>query len=163
MRYLIGILVISGFFMNPGMVGDSPESSIGDFIIIQENSFVGQVSPSFQSPGQILVDGWETGDFGGQCVLFIQQFLNIFNDCDSFDCKSHPFRGTANEIVPNQSYPEVGDAVLLYGSLGHVAVIIGIYGNELELIESNYNLDEKVLIGRTIKIDDPGIKGYFHF
>ncbi|KKL61559.1 hypothetical protein LCGC14_2194110 [marine sediment metagenome] len=106
---------------------------------------------------------WKTGDYGGQCVYFVQQFLDIFQDCKLNDCDSHPFRGSAKYIVPNLEDPEIGTAVLFNTIYGHTAVVIGIYDNELELAESNYNLDERVSIGRRVPIDDPDIRGYFKF
>ncbi|HEC66410.1 MAG TPA: hypothetical protein ENI23_14075 [bacterium] len=101
------------------------------------------------------------GEYGGQCVFFVQQFLKIFQDCNIVDCEAYPFRGYAGDIIPNSNKPEIGSAVLL--AFGHTAVIIDIVGDELELAESNYSYDEIIKVGRKIKKTDEKIIGYFNF
>lgn len=42
----------------------------------------------------------------------------------------------------------------------HVAVVVGIIGDNLVLAESNYNYDERIDIGRTVPVNSPNIRGY---
>jgi hypothetical protein len=90
------------------------------------------------------------GQYGGQCVAFIQDYYDAYDK----------FKGDAANIVPNSSIPEVGSAVL---TTGHTALIYKIEGETLFLIESNYHYDEKITIGRTLNINDLSIRGYFKF
>jgi len=94
------------------------------------------------------------GQVGGQCVLFIQ---NLFQNYEQFG-------GRAIDIVSNIDMPAVGEIVLTTESeTGHVALIYKIENDELILAESNYGNDEKITVGRRLKIGDPVIRGYFDF
>jgi len=97
------------------------------------------------------------GEHGGQCVIFVQRHYDSYYD--------HPaFRGTAGNIVPNTSVPEVGSAVITNeGPLGHVALIKEIEGDNLILIESNFYGDERITSGRVLPVDSYKIKGYYNF
>lgn len=90
------------------------------------------------------------GQYGGQCVVFIQDYYDAYDK----------FKGDASNIVPNSTIPEVGSAVL---TTGHTALIYKIEGEKIFLIESNQHYDEKITIGRTLNINDPSIRGYFKF
>ena len=128
---------------------------IGNLSIINGNTMKPLISPvyNYLKERAYRLDG----QHGGQCVLFVQQFLGIFEDCNY---EEHLFRGYAGYIKSNSEEPEIGNAVLFNG---HTAIIINIIDEELELVESNYNLDEKITIGRKINKDDKSIRGYFHF
>lgn len=57
---------------------------------------------------------------------------------------------------------KVGDVLLLnYPIFGHGAIVNYIVNNQLQLSESNFNLDLKVHHGRTIAFHDPNILGVF--
>lgn len=92
----------------------------------------------------------KSGQYGGQCVVFIQDYYEAYDI----------FAGDAGTITPNSTIPEIGSAVL---TTGHTALIYKIEGELLFLIESNYHYDEKITIGRTLNINDPSIRGYFKF
>lgn len=94
------------------------------------------------------------GQQGGQCVAFIQSLFNNYEE----------FAGRAADIEPNADQPEVGIVVLTNESnAGHAAYIYKIQGDVLILAESNYGFDEKITVGRQLKIDDPVIRGYYKF
>ena len=133
------------------------------YIVIQNNTIASTLSPSYVPPENLLKNRaiLLDGQWGGQCVYFVQHFLNIFEDCVNTDCQSHPFKGYAGNIKPNSTEPEIGNAVIFKG--GHTAVIIKIYNDELELVESNYNFDELITVGRMINTNDTNITGYYKF
>ena len=66
--------------------------------------------------------------------------------------------GDARTWKPNINIPIVGSAVLFEN---HVALVIGIIGNHIVLAESNYNLDRRIDIGRTVPINSSSIRGYY--
>jgi hypothetical protein len=96
------------------------------------------------------------GTHGGQCVEFIKEYLQTYTTNPNF-------RGHARDIIPNSDVPEVGAAVLTNEPTGHAALVIAIMGDELVLAESNYRLDERITLGRTLKVGDPRIRGYYTF
>lgn len=89
---------------------------------------------------QPLQNKWE-----GQCVRFVNKLLGM------------EIKGNAWDWKPETQYPVVGGAVLFQK---HVAVVVGIIGDHIVLAESNYSWDERVDIGRTVKIGDASIRGY---
>ena len=97
------------------------------------------------------------GQYGGQCVAFVQKFVDAF---EKVKFEDHPFTGYAGYIRPNSGEPKVGNAILFEK---HTAVIISIDGDYLELIESNFNYKELVKVGRFINKNDQSIRGYFDF
>ena len=66
--------------------------------------------------------------------------------------------GDARDWEPNFQYPIPGAAVLLPN---HVAIVVGIIGDSIVIAESNQSLDDRIDIGRTLKIGDPRINGYY--
>jgi len=61
---------------------------------------------------------------------------------------------------PKNSEPEIGGVVVQnIGKYGHVAVIEGITGNTLYLVEANYKKCR--LTRRTMQITDPSIMGFW--
>lgn len=89
------------------------------------------------------------GEHGGQCVAFIQKVFGYHED----------FRGYARDLEPNTTEPKEG-TVVLHGE--HAAIIYDIEGDELLLLESNYESGkEEIAMGRKMKVTDPRIRGYF--
>jgi hypothetical protein len=86
------------------------------------------------------------GKWAGQCVRFVNKVLGT------------NIRGDASDWQPNFDYPIPGAAVLFDN---HVAIVAGIVGDHIALIESNYSLDERIDVGRTVPINSPKIRGYF--
>lgn len=103
------------------------------------------------------------GTYGGQCVYFVQHFLHQLDDCQEVNCFKKPFRGSAQDIVPNSTTPAPGEAVLTTEGSGHVAVVVAVTGMNIVLVESNMNGDGMVHGGRIMAQDDPRIRGYFDF
>lgn len=63
-------------------------------------------------------------------------------------------------MIPNAEIPWPGYLVLLNeGLYGHIALILGIEGENLGIIEANYRKCK--VSERTISIFDPKIRGYF--
>lgn len=91
---------------------------------------------------------YTNGQVGGWCVSWLQHLLNF----------PAGFRGNAWEIRPNSQTPKIGSIVLFRI---HAALIVGRIGDQLILAESNINGDRRILIGRTVPIDAPNIRGYF--
>ena len=82
------------------------------------------------------------------CVIFARWYLN-----------REEIRGIAGAIKPSSQEPKIGSVVLLReGELGHTAVVIGIEGDTLYLLEANYTPCK--LTTRQMKIGDSKIKGY---
>ena len=82
------------------------------------------------------------------CVLFAKDYLGITETL-----------GAAKYIKPNSSEPKVGSMVLLKeGTLGHVGVVLDINNDEIWFIESNFR--SCMITYRSLKTDDPRIKGY---
>jgi hypothetical protein len=82
------------------------------------------------------------------CVLFARWYLN-----------REDIRGIAGAIKPSSQEPKIGSVVLLLeGELGHTAVVIGIEGDDLYLIEANYRSCQ--ITTRQLKMDDKRIRGY---
>ncbi len=137
-------------------------SSVG-LELIQGNTIKAIINPIYEEPRNELKDRalQLDGKYGGQCVVFVRQFMDIFQDCNIIDCEAHAFRGYAGDIEPNASYPKIGSAILFEG--GHTAVIIDVVDETLELAESNYGFDEIITVGRIVTTTDSNIKGYFYF
>lgn len=103
---------------------------------------------------KFLVSGDMQGRHGGQCVEFVQSYLNLWGN--------PYFKGTAIDIPLNANFPEIGWVVLTTeGPVGHVAVITDVLEDRLILVESNYGDDETILVGRELPLDSPFIRGYF--
>lgn len=115
--------------------------------------FYGPVLPVFYGPVQThkikKTTTYAKGTFGGQCVTFARNYLHI---------TSKAFGGFAGRIKPNSQTPAVGTVVLTHN---HAAIVQGIVGGELVLIESNWHLDQRITTGRHLAITDPTIRGYF--
>lgn len=105
----------------------------------------------------LLPDDLSTGDKvgDGECVTFAKAYLGLSGTW-----------GYGGVNLSKNSGPEVGTkqnpvVVLFYG---HVGVIIGMQADGgLILIESNYHLNHRVLMGRIVYIGDPSIRGYHKF
>lgn len=89
-----------------------------------------------------------SGEYGGWCVAWIQHLLGF----------PKGFRGDAWTIRPNSFEPEIGSIVLFRI---HAALVIGRIGDQLVLAESNINEDKRIMIGRTVPVDSPSIRGYW--
>lgn len=69
-------------------------------------------------------------------------------------------RGNASDLVPNSEEPRVGGVVLLeYSQQSHVAYVERVTIEGIEIIESNF--EPCKITRRTIKHDDPNIKGFW--
>ena len=69
--------------------------------------------------------------------------------------------GIAELIEPNSVIPWPGYIVLLNeGEYGHLAVILGIEGSNLRIIEANYV--ECRVTQRILDVSSPLIRGYFN-
>lgn len=163
---LIIFIVLLLFFGNQMIVSffpklsaaSVPEPSEINLITIQKNTLVGIIDPVYINPLKVESIVYATilsydDDYGGQCVAFIQKFLEL-------DFYKTQFKGYAGYIEPNSTQPQIGSAVLFDN---HVALIIDIIEDELMLIESNYNFQEKIKTGRMVNIDSGSIRGYFVF
>lgn len=97
------------------------------------------------------------------CVYFAAQFVpNIPTNAKSIEgrrqgveqAKLLGFGGTNPDEI------KVGDAIhTTEGSVGHTAIVAGIQGNDLYLLEANYD-GGRITEGRTISKYDPKIIGY---
>ncbi len=91
------------------------------------------------------------GTYGGQCVTFARNFTGMPPELVS---------GIAKNIPTNSQTPEIGAIIKTNESkYGHLAVIIGIEGENLTLVESNYSWDSHVSV-RVINASDKRILGY---
>lgn len=162
--FFIALFVIP-LFMNPFSEAQhlNEIQQTEKYILVQNNTVTSNLSLSYKPPENLLKEKAIAlnGQWGGQCVYFVQQFLNIFKDCVETDCLSHSFRGYAGDIQPNTADPEIGNAIIFNG--GHTAVIISLYGNKIELVESNYNFDELITVSRIVNTNDTNITGYYTF
>lgn len=87
-----------------------------------------------------------------QCVVYAREVTGI----DSI-------KGVAKNVPTNSDFPQIGGAVkTAEGSVGHIAVIIAIEGNDLVLAEANYRntATGNITSGRKLPLDSPLIKGY---
>lgn len=118
-------------------------------------------------PGQAPDVQWDrlipSGVDGGQCGEFCH---NIVTDYPYGLNTIEQKRSVIN--VPANQVPQVGDIVIqaVGGPTGHVGVVNWVgQGPDgkpvIRLTESNFNLDEKVTHGRTLKFGDPTIQGYY--
>lgn len=91
------------------------------------------------------------GKYGGACVTFARNFTGATPDVVS---------GMARNVETNTTTPEVGEIVKTNeSSAGHLEVIIGIDGDNLTIVDSNYGWDNLIRI-RIINAQDPKILGY---
>lgn len=89
--------------------------------------------------------------FGGQCVTFARNFTGA---------TPSDISGMAKNITTNTTTPAIGEIIKTDESIfGHVGVIIGIDGDILTIVDSNYNWDQRIQI-RTINLQNPHIMGY---
>lgn len=96
---------------------------------------------------QVSWKGYKTGDYGGTCVAFAKKVTGIGGTW-----------GYGGRNLKLSDTPQIG-AVLV--EQGHVSVIIGIDGNDLILIESNFDRNERITVGRRIEIGNPLIRGFY--
>ncbi len=161
---IIGIIILlSPKIAVEGQIKRNTSITESSLLLIQNNTVKATVNPVYEKPINKLRERalQLDGQYGGQCVFFVQQFMEIFKDCSTIDCEAHPFRGYAGDIEPNSDIPKIGSAILF--DRGHTAVIIDMYKDTLELIESNYRFDEIITVGRIVTTTDNNIKGYFYF
>lgn len=161
--FLVLFFVLSGFGAEAGEVGSLLKSDLklaSPYFVDVQSAMVGATPrpPNFVDRIWLL-----DGQKGGQCVKFIQDFFQYFDDCKWVNCFKKEFRGNAKDIEPNSNTPGVGKVVLLSYPLGHAAVIVGATPESLVLAESNYHLDERVTVGREVSLNDKKIRGYYEF
>ncbi|MDO8094418.1 MAG: CHAP domain-containing protein [Candidatus Brocadiales bacterium] len=90
------------------------------------------------------------GKYIGECVTLVKRYLNL------------PPLGNAADYPVNLDFPVLDSVVVLKeGRQGHVALVVGIVGDSIVLAESNRSYDGRILVGRTIPMDDKRIKGYY--
>ena len=95
--------------------------------------------------------------WGGQCLAYVQKLKGCY------ESDSH-FRGYPNKINPNTTEAKIGNAVLTKeGYVGHVALIKNILGDNLVLLESNFNGTETITSNRKLNINSALIRGYYSF
>jgi len=91
------------------------------------------------------------GKYGGQCVTFARNFTGASPEDVS---------GMARNVKTNTTTPELGAIVKTDESkAGHLQVIIGIDGENLTVVDSNYGWDGIIRI-RIINAYDSKILGY---
>lgn len=91
------------------------------------------------------------GKYGGQCVTFARKFAEMPAELVS---------GTAKYVPTNSQTPELGAIIKTNESkYGHLAVVIGIEGENLTLVESNYAWSGQISV-RVINASDKRILGY---
>lgn len=92
------------------------------------------------------------GKRGGQCVIFVRNFLGVGRD---------EIQGMAKNTKVNSQDPEVGSIIVIYASrYGHVGVVLFTTDDGYVVYaDSNGSWTQRVAI-RKIKINDPKIKGY---
>jgi len=115
------------------------------------------VTAALVSSDIVLPDDLSTGDKvgDGECVTFAKAYVGVGGTWGyggrNLSLNSGPAIGTKENPV----------VILFYG---HVAVIIGMQvDGGLILIESNWHLNHRVLMGRIVYIGDPSIRGYHDF
>ena len=92
------------------------------------------------------------GTTQGSCVTFARNFLRLSGD---------EIKGVAKNLRTNSETPEVGAIGKTNESrYGHLFVIIGIEGENLTIVDSNYGWDNKVRI-RQLSTQDRRILGYW--
>jgi len=85
----------------------------------------------------------------GQCVPWAREY------------SGKAVYGVARYIMPNTQSPSVGAVILTSESgYGHAAVVIGVNGNSVEIMERNYT--SGWITKRTIPADSHVIRGYFN-
>ena len=86
----------------------------------------------------------------GECVGFVKKFLHL------------PALGDAKDYPVNFGWAVIDSVVVLKdGKESHVAIVLGIMGDSIVLGESNRDYKGTVEIGRTLKMNDPRIVGYY--
>lgn len=91
------------------------------------------------------------GKKGGQCVVFVRTFAGVGRD---------KVQGLAKNNKINSTVPTIGAVIKTKESwYGHVAVVIAIKEDQIQIVESNYHWNQRVSI-RWIKITNPKIAGY---
>jgi hypothetical protein len=91
------------------------------------------------------------GKYGGQCVTFAREFTGATPDVVG---------GLARNVQTSTTTPEIGAIVKTDESrFGHLAVVIGMDGDTLTVVESNYHWNERIDI-RELPATDPKIVGY---
>ncbi len=91
------------------------------------------------------------GTIGGQCVIFVRNFTGATPE---------DVGGMARTVAINSQIPGIGFIIKTDESnAGHLGVIIGINGDELTVVDSNYGWDGIIRI-RKINIQDSKILGY---
>lgn len=114
-------------------------------------------TPEDAQPIEILdIQDIKPGTKGGQCVSFIQKYLNTYYTFPGF-------RGHARDIQPNSYTPSIGAAVLTHEGEYHTALIIALDGDDMYLAESNYHGDEIISVGRKLSVKSQKIRGYYTF
>lgn len=94
---------------------------------------------------------------GGQCLAYVQKLKGCYES-------DFHFRGYPNKIKPNTEEVKIGNAVLTReGSVGHVALVKDVQGNELVLLESNYSGNGMITDDRRLNINSDLIRGYYNF
>lgn len=88
----------------------------------------------------------KNGKWAGECAYFVRTVMGWAP------------MGDARFWKPTTSYPVVGGVVVF--DYNHVAIVAGVVGDSLALIESNYKGDKRISVGRTVKIGDESILGY---
>lgn len=117
--------------MDPSRIKQTEQSSYQDQFLVAKTSL-----PSLDEAPKY------------SCVLFARWYLN-----------RDEIRGIAGAIKPSSQEPKIGSVVLLKeGKLGHVAIVEGIEGDTLYLLEANY-ISGKIT-RRQIQKDYDRIKGY---
>lgn len=91
------------------------------------------------------------GKKGGQCVVFARSFSGLGRDKVS---------GWARNNKVTTRDPALGSVLRTRESYaGHVAVVVAIQDNQIEVVESNYHWNQRVSM-RWINKNSPKIVGY---
>ena len=104
------------------------------------------------------------GSNGGQCTTYARTIVpdlpsGLWSKQDKIDKVVNGSKGVPKETIVSD--PKAGDVIITdEGEYGHVAVIKTVLPNgEVELTESNYDLDEKIDHNRKITLKDSKILG----
>jgi hypothetical protein len=108
---------------------------------------------------QRLVESARKRSFGGNSNV-VGKFYGWCTDYVKSQGKYLPSGyGTAGRLPAIKREPQVGDAVVTYeGAVGHVALVIGVNGDEIKIREANY--DYPYITERTLNWQSGIIKGF---
>lgn len=92
------------------------------------------------------------GQWGGQCVIFVRNFLNTTKAV---------VPSVAKKTQTDSQSPQIGDIIKTNESVyGHVAIVIDYTDTTVTILESNVPMGSERIGTRTLPLTSPKILGY---